>query len=273
MLILGAVDDRRNVTASIRLLVQAGTVLLGMIALGGLQIESLGQLWGNESVALGAWKIPFTVFAVIGVINAINMIDGMDGLAGGFALLVLALFASVLPSGGLNFSLICIALGCIAGFLAFNLRTPWRSQASIFLGDAGSLALGFLLTWFAVELSQGNNAALSPVTMIWVFGLPLMDTSHLMISRALRGQNPMKADRNHFHHALMRLGLSPAKALYAWLAVAATLMGLGMLGEQFNVPETTMALAFLGLFVFYMACMALVMRQSSKARKSAAGFY
>lgn len=265
MALLGALDDRKPISASVRLLFQGVAVLVGMVFVGGLQLESLGNLWGAGNVSLGLLTIPFTLFAAIGVINAVNMVDGIDGLAGGFALLVLALFAGTAAARGVDHTLIYIAIGSVAGFLAFNLRSPWRRRASIFLGDAGSLALGFLLTWFAIKFSQEPQASLRPITIVWIFALPLLDTGYLMISRVLRGQSPMSADRSHFHHLLLRMGLTPGRAVYVWLFVAAIPMALGILGEMGEVPTPYMLGGFVALFVFYSAVMATARRFAAKS--------
>ncbi len=107
-----------------------------MTSWGGVVVEDLGNLFGSGSVNLQDWAIPFTVFSVVGIINAFNMMDGADGLAGGISLLVLGLFGSIALIFGmaLHATLIFTLAAAVLGFLVFNMRSPWRKQASIFMG-------------------------------------------------------------------------------------------------------------------------------------------
>lgn len=267
LLILGAMDDRKHVPAPIRLAMQTIAAAVGMCVLGGVQLYSLGNLWGAGEVELGSWSILFTVFAAVGIINAVNMIDGMDGLAGGFSVLLIGVILA-LASGGrtVNVLLLCLSIGSVLGFLAFNLRMPWQRQARIFLGDAGSLVLGYILVWFAIQGSQGADAIIEPITAVWLFGLPLCDTVYLMGSRLLRRKSPLAADRYHFHHLLLRYGLTPGWALYAWLLVAGLFMAAGVAGSLLAIPDYWMCVGFVGCFAVYCLSCNLLWRKRSYGR-------
>lgn len=249
--VVGAFDDSRDVPAVVRLGAQALAVFVGMVLIGGMQLSSLGALFSDTPVTLGGFAVPITLVGVVGLLNAINMIDGLDGLAGGYGLLVFSVLAGAGLNAGRDITLICTLMGAVVAFLAFNMRAPWRRRAGIFLGDAGSLILGFALAWFAVAFSQGNSPALRPITMTWLFGLPLADMGCLMISRTVIYGSPMRADRRHFHHLLMRFGLSPGKACMAWFGVAAVFMLVGLVGEWVNAPETVSFYGFLAVFAAY----------------------
>ncbi|MES1935621.1 MraY family glycosyltransferase [Salinisphaera hydrothermalis] len=258
LLVLGAMDDRKHVPALLRLAAQTLAVALGMCLLGGVSIERLGNLLGTGQLTLDQWSIAFTIFAAVGVINAVNMIDGMDGLAGGFAVLVIAVLIALTVSNGtsaISLVLLCLSIGSILGFLVFNLRMPWQRRARVFLGDGGSLVLGYMLAWFAIQASQSQAPVIDPIAIVWLFGLPLCDTVYLMGSRVLRGRSPFAADRYHFHHMLQRAGLSTGWALYAWLAVAAAFMAVGVAGSSLHAPEWLMFFGFLLAFAIY--CIAL----------------
>ncbi len=166
------------------------------------------------------------------------MLDGADGLAGGVSLVALGLFGSValIPGLVLDAMLIFTLAGAVFGFLLFNMRTPWRKQASIFMGDAGSMMLGFALVWFAVDLSQ----IITPVAVVWIFAIPLMDTVSCMLRRILKGRSPFAADREHLHRVFMRAGLSVSGAV--WLIILLSfLMGLvGLAGWYYAVLEYVM---------------------------------
>ena len=254
LLALGAMDDRKHVPALLRLAAQTLAVAVGMCLLGGVNIERLGNLVGTGQFTLDQWSVAFTIFAAVGVINAVNMIDGIDGLAGGFAVTVIAVLIALAAShngSAISLVLLCLSIGSVLGFLAFNLRMPWQRRARVFLGDAGSLVLGYMLAWFAIEASQTQARVIDPIAIVWLFGLPLCDTVYLMVSRLLRGRSPFAADRYHFHHLLLRMGLSTGWALYAWLAVAAVFMAVGVTGSLLGAPESAMFFGFLLTFVGY----------------------
>ncbi|WP_353250681.1 MraY family glycosyltransferase [Salinisphaera sp. T31B1] len=264
LLVLGAMDDRKHVPASFRLALQTIAVAVGMYFIGGVALDDLGAITGGANVRLEQFSLLFTVFAAVGVINAVNMIDGMDGLAGGFAALVVAvLLVMAAGTSAVNIVLLCLTFGSVLGFLLFNMRTPWQRQARIFLGDAGSLVLGYILVWFAIQASQGSTSIIRPITAVWLFGLPLVDTGYLMASRMMRGASPLAADRYHFHHLLQRSGLPPERALYVWLLVAAVFMGVGILGQYAGVSDVVSCAGFVIAFGLYCLTMNAFWRRRS----------
>lgn len=269
LLVLGAMDDRKHVVAVVRLALQTAAVAGGMCLLGDVQLHSVGNLLGTGDIELGSWSVLFTIFAAVGVINAVNMIDGIDGLAGGFAVMLGAVILSLsVGTLAVNIVLLCLVIGSVLGFLAFNLRMPWRRRARIFLGDAGSLVLGYMLVWFAIEASQGPQAVFEPITAVWLFGLPLCDTVYLMGSRMLRKKSPLAADRYHFHHLLLRYGLTPGWALYAWLLVAGLFMAVGIGGSHLHVPDYAMCAGFIVVFIAYCVLTNLFWRKRLTGRTS-----
>jgi UDP-GlcNAc:undecaprenyl-phosphate GlcNAc-1-phosphate transferase len=252
LLVLGAMDDRKHLPAPVRLALQALAVGAGMCFFGEVYLQNLGALFGPDDFQLGGHAIWFTLFAAVGVINAVNMVDGVDGLAGGFSLMVVGIILALAAgTSAVNVILLCLTIGSVLGFLVFNLRMPWQRHARIFLGDAGSLVLGFVLAWFAIQAAQGPQAVMEPITAVWLFGLPLADTVYLMVSRLLNGKNPLSADRHHFHHILQRAGLSPGWTLYAWLAVAGLFMAVGLAMQAMGVDEGVRFLAYLAVFGVY----------------------
>lgn len=269
---IGAFDDVRPLSARYRMGVQVLAVIVGMLLLGNISITHLGRLVSDTPLVLGGMAGLFTVIAIVGLMNAVNMIDGVDGLAGGYSLLVfITLAVAGTLTGGATHPIIYILIGAIVGFLAFNMRTPWRGKASIFLGDAGSLILGFCMAWFAVDLSQGHDAVLRPITMVWLFGLPLADLGYLIVGRIARRRNPMRADRRHFHHLLLRIGgLSPGQACWAWIAVAALFVAAGLLGEWIGLSDVTMFVGFWVVFAFYCAVNGYLWSRYASARAAAA---
>jgi len=248
LVLVGLLDDFNNLSARSRIVAQIFVALL-MTSWGGVVVEDLGNLFGGGSVHLQDWAIPFTVFSVIGIINAFNMMDGADGLAGGVSLAPLSLFGSVALFFGMvsQATLIFTLAGAVLGFLVFNMRSPWRTQASIFMGDAGSMMLGFALVWFAVDLSR----IITPIAVVWIFAIPLMDASSCILRRILKGRSPFSADREHLHHVIMRAGLSASEAVLLIVLISFLLSLIGMAGWYYEVPEYLMFYTFMLLCAGY----------------------
>jgi UDP-GlcNAc:undecaprenyl-phosphate GlcNAc-1-phosphate transferase len=243
----GALDDRRELGASAKFAFQIVAAVL-VSAWGETVLTHVGYLMSSELFTLGRWSLPLTVFAIVGVMNAINMTDGIDGLAVTNVLCACLGFglAAVLAGNGVAFTVICLTGGAAAGFFVYNARLPGRGPAPVYMGDGGSLLLGLLLAWCAIELSMGPRAALSPITAVWILALPIADTMTLMVRRALRGRSPFAGDREHLHHILLALGLSAGQTVLV-IAVASLMLALVALAAQLGkVPEPI-------LFYFYLA--------------------
>lgn len=248
----GAADDMFDLRPAFKFAAQIAAALL-MVYWGDMMLLSLGALVSEEPLLLGRFAVALTVFAVIGVVNAVNLCDGADGLAGGLvfvALFWVAMASAASAQGGtLTFTL--ALLGCVSAFLAFNLRSPWRSRAAIFLGDAGSLSLGFVLAWLTIDAAQHGSRLFAPVTAIWLVAIPLSDTILCMGRRLLRGQSPFRADRTHLHHVLIDLGMPVGRAVALILLIAFVLAGAGIAGWILRVPEHVMFYTAMGVFAVY----------------------
>jgi UDP-GlcNAc:undecaprenyl-phosphate GlcNAc-1-phosphate transferase len=233
LVVTGLVDDHRELSPGARFIAQSVAVL-AMIFGGDVVVRDLGDLVFIGTLALGYGAVAFTVFGVVGVINAVNMTDGLDGLAGSLALVMVLALAAVAWDAGLEaeLDLLLTLAFTILGFLAFNARTPWQSRARVFMGDAGSMLLGFLLAWFFVHLSQGPARAMAPVTALWIFALPLLDTLTVMARRLLNGSSPFKSDREHLHHILQRAGFSVTQTVAIMTGLAASLAAIGIMGHR-----------------------------------------
>jgi UDP-GlcNAc:undecaprenyl-phosphate GlcNAc-1-phosphate transferase len=243
---VGVLDDRFALSAGIRLAAQIVAALL-MVYGGGICLENLGHFAPGQLLALGDWAVPVTVFATVGVINALNMADGLDGLAGTLSLIPVLAMAALASMTGLaaeTETLIMLAASMMA-FLCLNLRRPRRKRASVFMGDAGSTFLGFAVAWFCIDLSQGAEPALAPVTALWLCALPVCDTVRLMVRRIRDGRSPFAADREHLHHVLQRAGYTVNQTVFAMGGLAAALAGIGVGAQALGVPDWVMLYAFL----------------------------
>ncbi|WP_227460099.1 MraY family glycosyltransferase [Cupriavidus pauculus] len=246
---MGLVDDIKDVSPTTKLVVQLCAAIL-MTSWGGLYLTSLGDLFGRREIELANWGIPLTLFAVVAVVNAMNMCDGMDGLAGGLSFAIFGWYAYIAGEigDGVTQRICVIFCGALLGFLIFNLRNPLQGKLRIFLGDAGSLMLGYAIVWFAVELTQAATESARhapPVVMLWVLGFVLIDLLAVVIRRMMKGRNPLAADRTHLHHILLRLDLKPENIVWI-LILSNSLMGMiGVMGWKYGMSEQGLFLMFL----------------------------
>ena len=247
LVIIGVIDDVMRLPVLTRFMAQIAAALM-MAMWTGVMLVHLGALViPGELVTLGVLAIPFTVFAVVGVINAANMSDGIDGLLGvlTFAAVVGLSIAALVAGRTTELSLLLIMAGCLMGFLAFNMRTPWRSRASIFMGDGGTMFLGFVLAYFMIKLSQGSNAAITPVTALWFIALPLFDAVGMMIRRIMKGRSPFDGDLEHMHHVLLWAGFTVPQSVSIMAALAFGGVAVGLGGLYLGVPQPIMFALFL----------------------------
>jgi UDP-GlcNAc:undecaprenyl-phosphate GlcNAc-1-phosphate transferase len=238
---LGAIDDRRPLPAIIRL---AAQLAMSVALVGSLDISRLllgMPLLGELSILL-PFLLVIGILFVVGLINAWNMLDGVDGLAGGsaaIALIWLMLLASYSGSMEIAEALETL-LVCLCGFLVFNMRSPFRIRASVFLGDAGSMALGLTVAYAILALASGSEP-ISFIALLWIVIVPVIDTVSLIIRRLLAHRNPMSADRWHFHHLLIDHGLTPGSTTSTILIVSAICGAIGYGGVLMNIPDEIMA--------------------------------
>ena len=246
--LVGLIDDMEDISVRTRLLVQAATAGM-VIASSGIYVDQLGHLFGTD-VRLHALGIPLTIIAVVGLVNAFNMLDGIDGLAGSMALVsilfILSFASASWPTPGVALLLQILSVSLIP-YLLVNLG--WPDGRKIFMGDAGSMFIGFLLAWSLISLSHRSVARIAPVDVLWCVAVPIMDTVGVMVRRISSGCSPFHCDRRHIHHLLIDSGFSARETL--GLIVSAGIL-LGTSGYALRrLPETVSLVAFLVLLVLY----------------------
>jgi len=243
--LLGLYDDVHSVGPYTKFAVQ-GVAAIVLFA-GGLRILDLPVLFGARHLA---WYIglPITVLWVLGITNAFNLIDGLDGLAAGSALFsTFIVFVAAISSGSLLVSLLTIALaGSILGFLRFNFN-----PATIFLGDCGSLFIGFMLSALALEGAQKAPTAVAVAIPVVSFGLPILETSLSVLRRLISGRPLFTADREHIHHKLLQQGLSPRQAVIALYAVSALFALLSLFLLWPEGPTLGLVIVVIGTGVWF----------------------
>ncbi len=254
VLLVGIFDDARELHVSVRMGAHGLAALL-MAVLAGNQLTSVGNILGFGAVGLGILAIPVTVFATVGVINAVNMTDGVDGLSGGLVVIALLFLGIVAFDSGnvpmLQFTTLLIC--ALLAFLMLNFRLPWKQCALVYMGDAGSTMLGFMLTWLIIEATQGTNPAMAPVYALWFLAIPLIDTVSLLIKRPLQGKSPFSAGTDHLHHRLMRAGYSRKQTVLGLYTAGALMGSIGLFGYVTQTSEAVMFLLFMIIFSIYMA--------------------
>lgn len=253
LVVIGVLDDRHEISVRSKFIIQLFAALV-MTSTAGHVIYNMGDLFGDGDIMLGGWGIPFTAFIVIGVTNALNMSDGIDGLAGGVSLitfaslLYLALDANRIVDAQVLLLFVCVLIP----FLLMNAPFSRRRPAVVFMGDAGSMFLGFSLAWYITVLSQGEQAVISPVIALWLFAVPLLDTVSIMIRRMTRGKSPFTPDRDHFHHIFQAAGFSNRKLVFIIYLAQIVFSSLGIWGHKAGMPDWFMFWSyFLVQVLFY----------------------
>lgn len=244
MLTVGIWDDLRDSRAIVKLAAQI--LAAGVVCAAGIQIEAVSVPFFGP-VHLGVLSVPVTVFWMVLVMNAVNLIDGLDGLAGGVVVLAggTLFIMSVLEGNTLAALLLVVVVGATLGFLAYNVN-----PATIFLGDTGSLFLGFVLALVSVHSSQKSYTLFSIVAALLALGLPIFDLGMAVVRRYLSGQPIFRADQHHVHHLLLRKGLTQSQAVATLYAGAVFLGGLALVFIYADDRVSALAIAALVPLVF-----------------------
>jgi UDP-GlcNAc:undecaprenyl-phosphate GlcNAc-1-phosphate transferase len=242
---LGLYDDIHSLSPYSKVAVQA--IAGAMLFAGGLRILDLPVLFGNHHFP---WfiSLPLTVLWVVAITNAFNLIDGLDGLAAGSALFsTVVVFAVALIARSSLVSLMALALaGSILGFLRFNF-----SPATIFLGDCGSLFIGFILSALALQGAEKAPTVIAVAIPVVSFGLPILETVLSIVRRFLGGRPVFTADREHIHHKLLQRGLSHRQVVIVLYAVSAlfALLSLFLLWPSGDMLGLVLAVLGTGIWI------------------------
>jgi UDP-GlcNAc:undecaprenyl-phosphate/decaprenyl-phosphate GlcNAc-1-phosphate transferase len=176
------------------------------------------------------------------------MIDGIDGLAGAMGLVAMLSIAALSYDSGLAapMGVALVASGAIAAFLVFNLPLGFNRSIRCFMGDAGSMLIGFIVAWLMLSFSQETDSRVEPAAMLFVVALPIADLLWVFGVRLRRGQSPFRADNSHLHHYLLKSGISHAGALSILVVAAIGMSGLGIILVKYAGAS---GLALLGVFL------------------------
>ena len=243
--LLGVYDDIHGLGPYLKFSVQA--IAATILFAGGLRIVDIPVLFGHHSLPWFA-GLPFTVLWVLAITNAFNLIDGLDGLAAGSALFsTLVAFVVALLNGPSLVTVMTIALaGAILGFLRYNFN-----PATIFLGDSGSLFIGFLLSALALQGAQKAPTIVAVAIPVVSFGLPILETALSILRRLISGRPVFTADREHIHHKLMQHGLTHRQVVILLYGVSAifALLSLFLLWPTGSSLGLVLAVLGIGIWI------------------------
>lgn len=238
---VGMIDDILILTPTAKLL---GETLAGiaMIGFADLRITHLHGLFGIGEIGIVPSYL-ISLFILIAIINSINLIDGVDGLASGLGMLYCAFFAVWFGlAGEQTWSILAICMiGALAVFFIYNV---FGRSGKIFMGDSGSLLLGYMLTAFVFRFCELNAYHLvpeslhmdaAPAVAICVLTVPIFDTIRVSITRIKQHRSPFQPDKNHIHHLLLRTGLNHIQTTCVLLSASLLFIGWGILGRNWNM--------------------------------------
>lgn len=267
---LGLKDDILALDSAKKLLVQI-LAALSLVVMGDFKVDYLYGIFGWYFIP-DLVSIPLTLFIFISLINAINLIDGIDGLAGGISLIACMWFGFWFMLNQ-HFTFACLAFslsGALLGFLRFN----FSKTSKIFMGDTGSLIVGFLLSFFTIEFLRLNvsfrndpNAFFNaPIIVMVVLIVPIFDTLRVFIVRILNGKSPFVADRNHVHHIMLDNGLSHLEtSLILW---AVTIINTTLFFSFHGGVSNTISLSiYICMFVLYLVAAYFLKKRANLVKK------
>jgi len=252
---LGFADDIVDLSPNLRILTQTAICLIA-ISFGYVEIYSFGNVFGFGEIYFDRLIILVTVIALLTGMNSFNLIDGIDGLSSGVALIA---FSSILylsleaNSNWLN-SISILYIFILIPFFIVNI-----SKKKVFMGDSGSLFIGFGIAWVLIDSSQGNEAFINPVTNLWIYAIPLFDIISVIVLRIKNKKSIFKPDNNHIHNQLINtLGVSHKKALAILLSSSASFSLAGIILQSLDVPEWIMFYSLLAILIFYISIISLI---------------
>ncbi len=222
IVIMGVVDDIKPLPAKVKLVWQ---IICSMIlVMAGLRIGKFTiPFTGGELIYLGLLSVPVTIFWTVGITNTLNLIDGLDGLAAGVSIIAALSLSYVAyvhipengPLGTVTVMMTLAIAGAAMGFLPYNFN-----PAKIFMGDTGSLFLGYMLAAISIFGFIKGATALATVVPVLALGLPIFDTTFAILRRAINGKPIMQADKGHLHHRLLSTGMGQKRTVLILYAVS-----------------------------------------------------
>lgn len=240
MLYVGCMDDIMGLSPKARFLIEI-LVILGLIYSSGISVDSLHGLWGIDDIP-SVVAVPLTIFAGVGIINAINMVDGVNGLSSGLCITCSMLF-------GLQFFCIgdyvnaVLAFSIASSLFLFFIHNVFGNQSRMFIGDAGTMVMGVLMTWFVMcSMHDAGRVmildyAYCPTAMVVaILSVPVADTLRVMTMRVFHGKSPFSPDKTHLHHAFVGIGVSHSITALSEILIDVTVVAIWYLSVRLGAP-------------------------------------
>lgn len=278
LIILGVFDDSKDIRKRTRLFGQVAATSI-LVIFGHLSVMRIGDLFFTGQITLAHHPVIdyfITLVAVLAFINATNMVDGIDGLAGLLALGQCTFFSIIAVQLGYmetaKFLFILVAI--LLTYLAFNLSLPWRKQASIFMGDAGSTFIAFIIAWFAVTLSQKTiiaealGAGYNIITILWILALPLFDLLAVVYTRLKNKKSPVLPGRDHCHHLLLALNIKKTNVVWLMFLLSIFFGLLGIVFSKLHIIAAWQLIIFIGAFISYLCAIEYLRASIQKYRQN-----
>lgn len=247
IVLIGLIDDIKSLNAKKKLLFQIVASIL-VVLISEIRIQRVTNPFVEEGVfELNMYiSILLTIFWIVGVTNAINLIDGLDGLAAGVSSIsyLSLFFVSILSANPISAFLTIILAGATLGFLPYNFN-----PAKIFMGDTGSMFLGFTLAVISIQGTLKSYTIISIVIPILVLGLPLFDTTFTILRRVIRKKSIMQADRGHLHHRLIDMGFSQKQSVVIMYTTSGILGLTGIMLANKGVWSAILLIVVLSVFI------------------------
>lgn len=267
IVLLGILDDTKGLPAKVKLLGQIAAA--AVVIPFEIQVQFITNPLTGQMVHLGFWGIPVTIFWIISVTNAVNLIDGLDGLAGGTSFIAALTLAAVTWQqaallGGAGMEVVGLALilaAAILGFLRYNFF-----PAKIFLGDTGSMFLGFALSTMAVMGVAKAATAISVIVPMVIMGIPLLDVCFAILRRYQSHRPIFQPDKEHLHHRMMALGLSHKQTVLAIYAINLVLGISAFLLTMLTTSQAVLLLFLLAMVILVAANKIGVIGSAAKAK-------
>lgn len=260
IMLVGLVDDIRGLSPKIRFIIEILLVFY-LIETTGNQINNFHGLWGINIVS-NWYSIPLTIFACVGIINAVNLIDGVDGYSSGYCIMASIYFAIAFFRLG-NMKMVALAAIIVAALLPFFFCNVFGRHSKMFIGDAGTLSMGILISTFVRNMLSAttdstaiaDNLGLIPLSLA-IMSVPIFDTLRVMGARVLRGTSPFKPDKTHLHHAFIDLGFSHIGTTFSILCLNTIIVICWFVAYKLGASVDlqlyiVIALSTLITFVFY----------------------
>ena len=250
LLYVGTLDDIIGLSPTSRLVIEV-LVVLGMIYISGKCIDDFNGMWGIERFS---WylAVPLTVFAGVGIINSINMIDGVNGLSSGLCITCCAFFGFVFIQVGDVYNA-ALAFAMAGALIPFFIHNVFGMKSRMFIGDAGTMVMGGLMTWFLIQMLSTDGVAVDykHVNMIAmslaVLSVPVFDTLRVMSMRMAKGKSPFQPDKTHLHHVFVQVGVSHFFTAMSEIFIGMLIFGIWILSVLAGLSINGQLLLVIGL--------------------------